>query len=308
MSIELKSLKRIQDKTLVTSAPLISVVITSYNQARFLTDAIESVLAQTHRDYEIVVVDDGSTDHTAAVAGAYPSVRYVYQENQGLAAARNTGWRACAGQFVVFLDADDRLLPSALAAGMSCFRLYPECAFVSGHFRYVNADGRFLNEFPQRYIDRDHYQALLRGNYIGMHSTVMYCRTALEYTDGFNISLKACEDYDLYLRIARTHPVGCHRTLVAEYRQHNANMSSDAVLMLRTVVNVLRSQEVFVASEKHLRHAFQAGLRAWTGYYAKYLIPQFFQQCLQGDVKRAARILVTLLQYTPKYFRPHVPR
>lgn len=290
------------------NGPLTSVVITCYNQARFLTDAIESVLAQTHPHYEIIVVDDGSTDHAATVAGAYPSVRYIYQENQGLAAARNTGWRACGGQFVVFLDADDRLLSGALAAGMSCFRLYPECAFVSGHFRYVNADGRFLNEFPQRYIDRDHYQALLRGNYIGMHSTVMYRRSALEYADGFNISLKACEDYDLYLRIARTHPVRCHRTLVAEYRQHNANMSSDAVLMLRTVVNVLRSQEVFVASEKHLRHAFQAGLRAWTSYYGKYLILQFFQHCLQGDVKRAARILVTLLQYTPKYFRPHVPR
>jgi hypothetical protein len=118
--------------------------------------------------------------------------------------------------------------------------------------------------------------------------------------------LKACEDYDLYLRIARTHPVRCHRTLVAEYRQHNANMSSDAVLMLRTVVNVLRSQEVFVASEKHLRHAFQAGLRAWTGYYGKYLIPQFFQHCLQGDLRSAARILVALLQYTPGYFRTYV--
>jgi glycosyltransferase involved in cell wall biosynthesis len=288
------------------NGPLTSVVITCYNQARFLNDAIESVLAQTHRDYEIIVVDDGSTDHTAAIACAYPSVRYVYQENQGLAAARNTGWRACGGQFVVFLDADDRLLPSALVAGMSCFQLYPECAFVSGHFRNVNADGRFLNEFPQRYIDHDHYQALLRGNYIGMHSTVMYRRSALEYAGGFNISLKACEDYDLYLRIARSQPVRCHRTLVAEYRQHNANMSSDAVLMLRTVVNVLRSQEGFVASEKHLLHALQAGLRVWTRHYGKYLIVQFFHHCLQGDVRPAARILVALLQYTPKYFRTYV--
>ena len=104
---------------------------------------------QTYRDYEIIVVDDGSTDHTAAVADAYRSIRYVRQENQGLAAARNAGWRVCRGDSVVFLDADDRLLPAALAAGMACLQEHPGCVFASGHFRYIKADGTFLRKFPR---------------------------------------------------------------------------------------------------------------------------------------------------------------
>ncbi|MEW6298605.1 MAG: glycosyltransferase [Thermodesulfobacteriota bacterium] len=279
----------------------IAVVIPCYNQARFLADAIDSVLAQTYQRYEIIVVDDGSTDHTAAVASTYPQVKYLYQENRGLSAARNTGWRACQSEYVVFLDADDRLLPNALEAGIRCLQDHPECAFVSGHFRYIQADGTFLHEYPQVYIERDHYQAFLRGNYIGMHATVMYRRGALEWAGGFNPSLRACEDYDLYLRLARNYPVHCHQAVVAEYRQHTANMSGDAALMLRTAITVLRSQHAFVVAEKPLRQAFRAGLKNWTGYYGKHLFSQLVRSCRQGDVKRAACVFMTLLQYTPHY-------
>ena len=302
--MEQQSLDRSQVSTLATDALVISIVIPCYNQARFLADAIESILAQTYQRYEIIVVDDGSTDHTATVARAYPQVKYLYQENQGLSAARNTGWRAGQSDCVVFLDADDRLLPGALEAGIRCLQDHPECAFVSGHFRYIQANGAFLHEYPQPYIDRNHYQAFLRGNYIGMHATVMYCRAALEWADGFATSLRACEDYDLYLRIARNHPVYCHQAIVAEYRQHHANMSGDAVLMLRTVSHVLRSQHAFVVAERPLRQAFREGLKNWTGYYTKHLLSQFVRSCRQGDVKQAARVVVTLLQYTPQYLFP----
>src|SRR5215212_9690625 len=95
------------------SPPLVSVVIPCYNQAHFLSEAIESVLAQTHPNFEIIVVDDGSTDNTSEVAARYPGVRHIRQDNQGLAAARNTGLRESKGTCLVFLDADDRLLPNA---------------------------------------------------------------------------------------------------------------------------------------------------------------------------------------------------
>src|SRR5882724_3232103 len=93
--------------------PVVSVIIPCYNQGHFLTDAIESVLGQTYSRVEVIVVDDGSTDATSNIASAYRDVRYVRQENQGLARARNRGLRGTVGECVVFLDSDDRLRPRA---------------------------------------------------------------------------------------------------------------------------------------------------------------------------------------------------
>src|SRR5438552_1251330 len=101
---------------------MVSVIIPSYNHAHFLPESIESVLQQTIQDFEIVVIDDGSTDDTAAIVAKYPQVRYLRQENRGLAAALNTGIRETSGRFLIFLDADDKLLPCALEASLNCFQ------------------------------------------------------------------------------------------------------------------------------------------------------------------------------------------
>src|SRR5436853_1616118 len=225
---------------------LVSVIIPCYNQAHYLNDAIESILAQSCADFEIVVVDDGSADNTAEVAAGYPGVRCIRQDNQGLAAARNTGLRESRGDYLVFLDADDRLLPGALEAGLACLLAHSEYAFVSGHYRYIKEDGSLLNEYPQEKIEEDHYLAFLQGNYVGMHATVMYRRTALEQVGGFNTYLRACEDYDLYLRLSRQFPISRHQAIVAEYRQHGTNMSGNVELMLKKALAVLRSQRQYV--------------------------------------------------------------
>src|SRR3712207_4601210 len=115
-----------REDTEPTEKPLVSIVIPCYNQAHFLGEAIESVLAQTYPHFEVVVVDDGSTDNTEAVAARYPGVRCIRQENQGLAAARNTGIRRSNGSYLVFLDADDRLLPNALEVGLKHLKEHPE--------------------------------------------------------------------------------------------------------------------------------------------------------------------------------------
>ena len=118
-------------------AALVSVVIPCYNQAHFLGEAIESVLAQTYPHREIVVVDDGSPDNTREVASRYPGVRYVRQENQGLAAARNTGLRHSSGSYLVFLDADDRLLPEALEVGLRQLQIGLPGVVTRGIGRYA---------------------------------------------------------------------------------------------------------------------------------------------------------------------------
>ena len=200
-------------------APLVSVVIPCYNQAHFLGEAIESVFKQTYKHFEIVVVDDGSTDNTSEVARRYSGIRCIEQVNQGLSAARNTGIRESKGEYLVFLDADDRLYPIALEAGLRCFKVFPECGFVYGAYRFITSDGFPLWKPILNRVDKEHYLALLRENYIGMNGTVMFRRDVLELFEGFDTSLAACEDYDLYLRVARTFSIRYHDNVVAEYRK-----------------------------------------------------------------------------------------
>src|SRR5829696_5537524 len=171
------------------SRPLVSVVIPCYNQAHFLGEAIESVLAQSHPNFEVIVVDDGSPDNTSEVAARYPGVRLVRQENQGLSGARHAGLARSEGEYVVFLDADDRLLPEALEAHLEHLKAHPECAFVSGHYRFMTNDGSPLSERPRPIISRDRYLELLERNYIVVPAVVMYRRAIFKSVGGFDTSL-----------------------------------------------------------------------------------------------------------------------
>jgi glycosyltransferase involved in cell wall biosynthesis len=280
--------------------PLVSVVITSYNQARFLSDAIESVLTQTYSQFEIVVVDDGSTDNASEVVARYPAVRYIRQGNQGLSAARNTGLRESNGAYLVFLDADDRLLPVALETGVRCLQAHPECGFVSGHYSLIASDGSPMRRRQPQCVERDHYQALLRRNYIAMHATVMYKRPIFESVGEFNTSLKACEDYDLYLRIARRVPVYCHDKLVAEYRQHDANMTRNHQLMLKSAISVLQSQRKYIEGHKESEKAYQTGIKFWQTLFGDPLLTEVRRRLAHGEWRQAMREMLAMQQSFPE--------
>ncbi len=286
--------------------PLVSIVIVCYNQAHYLEEAIESALSQSHRPLEILVVDDGSTDDTGAVAASYPRVRYIRQTNRGLAAARNTGLANSAGEYVVFLDADDKLLAGALEAGLGCFHEFPDSAFVSGTYRNIFSDGSPAPTGPAQFIENDHYCRLLEGNYIGMHAAVLYRRDVLAATGGFNESLRACEDYELYLRIARQFPVSVHREVIAEYRQHDTNMSKDRAFMLQAVLSVLQMESRRVPDPRH-RSALQCGRRVWQDYYGYQLLEEWrktphlsglirlLRLCPRQTLRRAASVIAQKL-------------
>jgi len=282
------------------SMPLVSVVIPCYNQGRFLGEAIESVLRQGHRRLEIIVVDDGSTDDTSQVAGKYPGVRLVRQENRGLSAARNAGIEASAGDYLVFLDADDLLLPCALEAGVNCLDEHPDCAFVYGHYRLITADGFAMSSPPARAVDEEYYLNMLRSNYIGMPATVMYRRAVFAAVGRFDTSRAACEDYDLYLRITRNYPIRRHENIVAEYRQHGQNMSLNPGLMLRASLSVLGSQRRYIRGDEEARRAYKAGVRNWQEYYGKRLIKVLRSRAGARELKQFIRGALTLLRYYPR--------
>jgi glycosyltransferase involved in cell wall biosynthesis len=249
-------------------APLTSVVIPTYNHAHYLGEAIESALAQEGPPAEIIVVDDGSRDHPEQVVSRYPGVRLIRQNNAGLAAARNTGWRHAHGRYVVFLDADDRLMPGALEANRKLLEENPAAAFAYGRYRFVGPDGSPGKEVHFIEVGPDPFAAFLRGNIIRMHATVMYRREAVEQAGGFDVGLRACEDYDLYLRLSRRFAIACYPALVAEYRRHGANMSLNHPFMLDWALTVLRRQRVAAQERPAWMAAYRQGVRNWKHHYA----------------------------------------
>jgi hypothetical protein len=248
-----------------TNYPLVSVIIPCYNHGVYLHEALASIWQQQYPAIEIVVVDDGSTDDTRAIVQAYSDVKYVYQSNKGLSAARNTGVAYSAGQYLVFLDADDWLLPNALMVNEQYLQQNPALAFVSGgHTKVFVATGTVIVEAQK--IATNHYFHLLCGNYIGMHAAVMYQRWVFEKYK-YDQALKACEDYDLYLHIARAHPVAHHTKPVAAYRLHNTNMSGNTPLMRSTVLAVLERQRPQLRDSWE-EQGYTIGHASWQAYYS----------------------------------------
>jgi len=278
----------------------VTLVITSYNHGRFLAEAIESALGQKQPFQQIFVVDDGSTDDTAAVAARYPQIVCIRQPNSGLSAARNSGLREARGDFVVFLDADDRLQPEAVEAGLRCFASSPEASFVYGRFRIVEPGGQALPAAPLRACGPDAYLDFLRGNFVEMHATVMYRRESIVALQGFDEELRACEDYDLYLRIARQGQVAFHETVVADYRRHGSNMSRDPRLMLLTSLAVLKRQRPYTRGNRERHRAYREGLKNWQDCYGTKLAGQIAYQYRAGASRRVqAKDLSLLLTRAP---------
>ena len=242
--------------------PRVAIVIPCYQHARFLGGAIESALDQTVPAAEVIVVDDGSTDHPEAIAERYPKVMRIRQPNRGLAAARNSGLRAATSDKLIYLDADDRLRPNAIAAGLTCFATEADAAFVYGRYREVR---RFRR--AERFRETASRSDLVRCNSVGMIATVMFDRQKLLESGGFEESLGMCEDWDLYLRLSRMHPFAVHQEVVAEYRRHAGNMSND-VKGLRKWISVVRDRELERGLGGEELRAWQEGADFFAAAYA----------------------------------------
>jgi glycosyltransferase involved in cell wall biosynthesis len=247
---------------------LISVIIPCYNNGNYLSKAIESVLEQTYTNFEIIVIDDGSTDNTKEIAQNFNEVKYVFQINQGPSAARNTGIDQSKGKYLVFLDADDWLLPNALMINLNLLQASPELAFVSGGYNLFFEKDQ-TTYVATNLVETDHYCHLLEKNFIGMIATIMFQRWVFD-SFRYNNTLKFCEDYDLYLRIAREHPIMHHTKTIAIYFIHDSNVHKDSEIMLDAALQVLNIQRNGLRNDKEI-YWFKLGQTFWKNWYCNII-------------------------------------
>jgi glycosyltransferase involved in cell wall biosynthesis len=217
-----------------TDLPLVSIIIPTYNSSAYIIDAIESSLVQTYPNCEIIVVDDGSTDHTGDLLKArYGNrIRYIYQNNAGPGAARNRGIEAAQGTFIQFCDSDDQLLPTKIARCMEVFQRQPEVGVVYTDYRHVGADGQTpLSILTPPLLSGDIFCDLLLSNATAILTSVTLIRRAALLEVGLfeeRRDLRCAEDWDLFLRLAtRYHYASIDEELVL-YRRHPNELTANA--------------------------------------------------------------------------------
>jgi len=262
--------------------PRVSIIMPCFNREAFIAEAIESVLGQTFRDFELVVVDDGSTDRSAEVIDGYRGrIRVIRQQNRGVSTARNVGIRESHGEFIAFLDADDYWDPTFLehmVDGMAD----PRTAIVYCGWQNVGAaEGKPF--VPPDYETPEKMHHLLRFASLWPIHGILIRRSMMPEGLPFNPSYPACEDYDLWLRIASFHRIQLVPAVLAYYRKHaEVHATSDQARVARYNLLVKRR---FLSEFPELKQAIsRARLRE---YYAGGVVDRGYRCLWTGDLQGA---------------------
>jgi len=311
----------VQDTEAAGIAPLVSVIVPAYRVTESIAATLDSVLAQTFTDYEIIVVNDGSpdTEELESVLAPYRDrIVYLRQENQGLSGARNTGIRAARGKYIAPLDADDMWDPEHLAAQVAVLEAEPSIDFVY-------ADARIFGDLPEAgktvmdlcpSAGEVTFERLV-ARQCTVHVCVTVCRReALIRAGLFDPDLRRVEDIDMWLRISRQrHRIVYQRRVLGSYRRRAGSLSSDRVAMLETFLTVLAkaasepqltaAQREAVAHQCAVERAsldLERGKRAFLAGDAEGAVRHLTQARAQRKSLKLAAVLM-LLRVTPSFLR-----
>jgi glycosyltransferase involved in cell wall biosynthesis/peptidoglycan/xylan/chitin deacetylase (PgdA/CDA1 family) len=280
-------------------APLVTAVVPAYNAEKTIDETLRSVRAQTYRNLEILVVDDGSTDRTAAVveahASADPRVRLIRQANAGVAAARNRGISESAADFVAPVDADDLWMPTKIEKQMVAMRARgPRCGLVYTWQTTIDEHGRAMSHRRRWECEGYVLPRMLYGNLVGSGSPALMRKEAVIEAGGYDASLRergaqGCEDFQLYLRISERYEFAVIKEHLTGYRELHDAMSTDFLQMVR-------SDELVgaYAERAHPRHARL--IRAGRIYFRKSQIRRALRH---GRFRTAGLLLLGLLRSHP---------
>ncbi len=236
--------------SIANPTPRVSVIIPAYNGSRYIAQAVESVISQTYKNWEIIVVDDGSTDDTRQALQPYvEKIRYVYQENQGVAAARNRGIQESRGELIAFLDQDDFFLSDKLAGQVALFDAQPSLGIVNSGWRMVKEQGESIFDVtPWEYLPQLDLKTWIVYMPL-LPSAMMFSRQWLERVGGFDSQYDSVDDADLILRLALS---GCEAAWLPQvtvcYRQHGQNVSIQRVQKQANLAIKLK-QNLFARSD-----------------------------------------------------------
>ena len=252
-----------------SSPPQVSIIIPTYNNEKFIGQALDSVLAQTCKSWEMIVVDDGSEDGTADVVAAWRGeVEYFYQDNAGPSSARNRGLASARGEFVVFLDSDDMLLPSKLSDQLACFDIDVGLGLIHSGWQTVDSNANPIETIePWQQVEALDLKGWLQCHPFCLPA-VMFRRSLLEQAGGFDPNLHQAEDIDLILRImiagARAQWLRKTTTL---YRQHPDTLTRQTVHRVAWIQHVFAkvfSRQDLPADIARLRNPVLYDLLMWT--------------------------------------------
>jgi glycosyltransferase involved in cell wall biosynthesis len=222
--------------------PLVSTIVPIYNGETYIANTIESILLQTYSNTEIVIVNDGSKDRSYQMLEPYLTfsrVKYIEQENRGVAAARNTGIRNSSGELIAFLDQDDLWLPEKIEKQVKILLTHPEIALVHGKFNFINETGSKIEPlWRQRVTSGFCYPQIFEHNKIGM-LTALVRRECIEEAGLFDEDIAVTDDYLMWLKITYRHQIYYYDEPLAEYRYHSNNTSRDMVKYKKNELEVI---------------------------------------------------------------------
>lgn len=233
----------------------VSVIIPAYNSAAYTVETVESVLAQTYRSFEVIVVDDGSTDHTREALAPYDGqVHYIYKQNGGACSARNEGIRHAKGEYIACLDCDDLWLPEKLEYSLPVLEREPDMGFVFSPCYTIDPAGEIIGEVHYTFDLEQAYLGLLMHNFV-MAPTVVMRRSCLEQVGLFDESIFIPADWDLWLRLSRQFRVGYVDRPLSKYR-----VASN--FTLRHVEQSVREADYVLEKQFRIANELSTSLRA----------------------------------------------
>lgn len=273
--------------------PKVTVIIATYNAIAYLPSTVDSVIQQTFTDFEVLIVDDGSTDETVEWVSKLvdPRVRLISQANQGVAVARNQGIMGAQGEYVAFLDADDLWEPTKLEKQVKCLEENPQVGLVNTSIVNIDEQGKPLGAVNASDIEGNVLKYIVEENLILCGSAPMVRRSCLEAVQGFDQKLMSAEDWDLWIRLAARYDFAVVREPLVLYRQHLNSKSNNIERHLKHRLKVI--DKTFETVARNLQPLKQRSVgRAYLSVAWKLLV--------QKDYKTSTMYRQKALSYYPQ--------
>jgi glycosyltransferase involved in cell wall biosynthesis len=283
--------------------PKISIVIPAYNSMKYLPETLESVLQQSFTDFEVLIINDGSTDNIIQWASEItdPRVKLISQKNQGVSVARNTGIARARGEYIAFLDADDLWQQTKLEKQVRCLDENPEVGLVHTSTALMDCHGKLTGRIMTAFAEGEVWQELVESNKIAC-SSVMVRRCCLEKVGGFEPNLHFAEDWDLWIRISVHYPFAVLQEPLYYYRQIPNSLSKNLVVLEQSFNFVIEKtfrdvpQELLYLKKRSYGYAYLC-----LGWKALQSSDKDYKRAIQFS--RSSLVYYPQLRYSREYFR-----